>query len=99
MAINQLNPLPRKDQRFLIVTVLKTKNNYELKVKKPVLAPNQFCYRLEVVVDPKEWFNRIADVVLPRMTPPEAYRLNDVGVDIGQSNAEEVMDRLKGIKT
>lgn len=89
---------PRRDQVFIVVTILKTKNTYELKMKKPALGPNQFAYRVEINVDPSEWFNRIADVSMPKVSPPEAYKIDVVGADIGKSNAENVMDRLTGRK-
>jgi len=96
MYQRELNQRPRKDEVWIVVTILKTKNTYNLRMKKPALAPNQFAYRVEINVDPKEWFNRIADVIMPRVSPPEAYRIDVAGIDVGKSNAEQVMERLKG---
>ena len=61
----------RTDWVYLVVTVLKTKNTYRLRKFKPKLAPNEFCYAFKVSIDKNEWFNRLEEVELEKVSPPE----------------------------
>lgn len=91
-------PKMRTDWVFLVVSVLKTKNTYRLRKFRPVLKPNEFCYAFKCEIDINEWLNRVQEVDLPRVTPPE-IRQQPVQLMIAQSTPDQVMARLTGDET
>ena len=88
----------REDEVFLVVTVLKTKNNYVLRMKEPGnLAPNQVCHRIKFTMDKRDWFNRISDVSpdLTKLKPPGAPKIYMEETVYGKTTGEKVMDRMQ----
>ena len=86
----------RTDWVYLVVTVLKTKNTYRLRRFKPKLASNEFCYNFRVTIDKKEWFNRIEEIELEKVSPPEVPRPKEMRLIIQKATATIVLDRLAG---
>lgn len=91
-------PKMRTDWVYLVVTVLKTKNTYRLRKFKPVLKPNEFCYAFKCEIDINEWLNRVQEIHLPKVIPPE-IRQQSVKLMIAQSTPDQVMARLTGDET
>lgn len=86
----------RTEWVYLIVTILKTKNSYLLRKRKPKsLAPNEICYAFQVTIDKEEWFGRINEYELPKARPPEA-KIHMVTQVISKPTAQLVMDRITG---
>jgi len=77
------------------VTVLKTKNTYRLRKFKPKLGLNEFCYSFRVTIDKEEWFNRIEEVELEKVSPPELPKPR-LRLIIPKATATLVLDRLAG---
>lgn len=87
----------RTDIMYLVITILKTKNNYRLRMKKPTpLAPNEFCYAFKVTINKKEWFDRIAEIDLGRASPPEPPKVDSIQLIMPKATATIVLDRLAG---
>ena len=87
----------RWDWVYLVVTVLKTKNTYRLRSKKPNLAPNEFCYAFKITIDKDEWLKRIQEMELEKVSPPEiAKATKSIQLIISKSTATKVIDRLAG---
>lgn len=86
----------RTDYVYLVVTVLKTKNTYRLRKFKPKLASNEFCYNFKVIIDKKEWFNRIQEIELEKVSPPEIPKPKNMSLIISKATATRVLDRLAG---
>lgn len=86
----------RIDHVYLIVTVKKTKNIYRLRMTKPRMAPNEFCYKFKVTIDKREWFDRITELQLEKVSPPELPKPGDLSIIIPKATATLVLDRLAG---
>ena len=86
----------REDWVYLVVTVLKTKNTYRLRKFKPKLASNEFCYAFKVSIDKNEWFNRLEEVELEKVSPPEIPQPKNMSLTIKKSTSTIVLDRLAG---
>lgn len=79
---------------FMICTVNVRSTHVETRVKLPRnLAPNQFAYRVTFSIDEKEWFHRVMEVKLNKVTPPNASIQISNGV-IGDTTAETVLKRM-----
>jgi len=86
----------RTDWVYLVVTVLKTKNSFRLMKTKPKLAPNEFCYAFKVSIDKNEWFNRLEEVELEKVLPPELPKPKNMSLTIKKATSTLVLDRLAG---
>ena len=89
----------REDIVYLVVTVGARANSYTLKKqaygwKEPKLAQNQYAYKIHIKTDEKEWQERIADVTMAPVSPPEHLRLLQVKTTIGKDTPTRVMERL-----
>lgn len=86
----------RRDTLYLVVTVLKTKNTYEIKMRKPTLGANQFAYKLNFNTETDQWFDRILDTKPLTTNPPEVAGMPVIeDLDFGKTTSEKVMDRLR----
>lgn len=86
----------RQDWVYLVVTVLKIKNSFRLKKFKPKrLAPNEFCYSFLIEIDEDEWLNRIEEIQLEPIHPPEMTR-PEISLMISKETSEIVLDKLAG---
>jgi len=88
--------LERSDKVYLVVTVLKTKNSYRLFKSRPRLNPNEFCYAFKVTIDMKEWFGRIEEVDLGKVTPPNLPKPEGLELIVEKDIGLRVVDRLLG---
>jgi hypothetical protein len=87
----------RVDTIFIVVTVLKSRNDYRLRKFKPkTLAPNEFCYAFRITIDKKAWFNRVAEIDLGKPRPPEFPKARDIRLIIAKATAQQALDRLAG---
>lgn len=86
----------RADTVYLVITVLKTKNSYELKIRKPTLAPNQVAYKIHLNLNTEEWFDRITDTSPITIKPPKTTALLFSSPEFGQTTGQKVMNRLTG---
>lgn len=86
----------RTDWVYLVVTVLKTKNTYRLRKFSPTLAPNEFCFAFKVTIDKNEWFKRIQELELEKVSPPEIPKPMSMELIISKPTAARILDRLAG---
>lgn len=97
-------PDRRVDSVWVVVTVLKTKNNYSLRKtepKKGSLGTSQYAFKMTFELDLSEWFNRVVDLEFNyRLTPPEASKFKMTFVDgkFGPTISETVLDRMTDTK-
>ena len=81
---------------YLVVTILRTKNSYRLKMFEPKLKTNEFCYRIKVSVDEQEWFKRIEELDVGKISPPELSKLDNMQVIMAPATSAVVLNRLAG---
>lgn len=86
----------RMDWVYLVVTVKKTKNTYRLRLTKPILAVNEFAYSFKVTIDKKEWLQRITELELEKVSPPEVPKPENLIAIIPKTIATQALDRLAG---
>jgi len=88
-----------QDIVYLVVTVGARANSYTLKKqaygwREPKLAQNQYAYKIHIKTDEKEWQERIADVTMAPVSPPEHLHLQVDETTIGKDTPTRVMERL-----
>ena len=81
------------DTVFIVVTVQKRQNSYRLCKRKPKLNQNEFAYQLDIKLDKGEWFDRIAEVEVPIMHPPQLPQLG-LAVHVEQDTPSQVLERM-----
>lgn len=87
----------RTDYVWLIVTVLKTKNTYRLRRHASTLAQNEFAYRFRIRLDKKDWFQRVEEVDLIPVKPPNLPKAEPIELLVEKDTPLKVLDRMKGV--
>lgn len=89
--------MTRYETVYLIVTILKTKNTFKLRKFLPKsLAANEVALKFKLELDTNEWFKRVKEVQLGKISPPEILQARDMSIIIRKSTPNLVMDRLVG---
>jgi hypothetical protein len=85
------------DYIWIIVTVGRRKNSYDLRVREPKsLQQNQFAYRLKIPFDRNAWFDRIEEVDMITVDPPAFPKPDITATIVEPPTAQKVLDTLKG---
>lgn len=89
----------RRNEYYIVVTVLKTKNSFELRMRKPKnLAPNQVAIRHSFEIETDDWLNRLLDGQVLKGKPPRPYLANGTpgAIEYGETTSEKVIKRMTG---
>ncbi len=82
---------------YIIGTVNIRTVSYRMVTRLPKgLKSNEFAYKLELVCNLDSWKNRVLDVKLPVISPPEENRLAVGETILGKSLSERAIDRMSG---
>ena len=89
----------REDVIFVIVTVGVRSNTYALRKlaygwKETKLKQNQYAYKLTIRTDAEEWKERIEEVKLDQVHPPEKTSLISKGFIVDKDTPTKVLDRM-----
>lgn len=85
------------DYIWIIVTVGRRKNTYDVRVREPKsLQQNQFAYHLKIPFDRDAWFDRIEEVDMITVDPPTFAKPELIQTRAEPDTAQKVLDALKG---
>jgi hypothetical protein len=87
----------RKDTLFIVVTIMKTKNKYELRMRKPTdLAPNQVAVQVGFTLKKDQWFNRILQAGPYQLDAGLPLHFAIDTMELGKTVPEKVLERMTG---
>ena len=89
----------REDIVYLVVTVGVRQNSYTLKKqaygwREPKLTQNQYAYKIHIKTDEAKWKERIAEVELDQVKPPNFADYISSESLVEQDTQTKVMERL-----